>query len=154
IPANRTCADAGIPQEYCVCVNTRKVNTSSPIAKKAGAALIATVNAALPKDKCHLLQLNRVTEAVEILGEQEYLRRQCPSFGNETVNSETVGAFGLGVTVAARPGDALFEAIMLWCYSTSDFVMIGDLQRIDRYGNSSYCVHDIFLKQVCLCKKF
>ncbi|KAK7486130.1 hypothetical protein BaRGS_00022596, partial [Batillaria attramentaria] len=151
IPANRTCTDAGIPLFYCVCVNTRELTASSSAAKKAGTALIATLNAAVTKanvtDKCHRLQLSSINKAVELRGAQQYLRKQCLSVRNYTVEGSVYR-----MTVVARPGDGKFEALMSRCNGTSDFVIYGDLDRTNKYGNSSYCVNDSFLKKLCLCK--
>ncbi|KAK7486137.1 hypothetical protein BaRGS_00022603, partial [Batillaria attramentaria] len=131
IPANRTCIDAGIPLLHCVCVNTRELTASSSAAKKAGTALIATLNAAVTKanvtDKCHRLQLSSINKAVELRGAQQYLRKQCPSVRNYAVEGSVYR-----MTVVARPGDGKFEALMSRCNGTSDFVIYGDLDRINK----------------------
>nr|KAG5699007.1 hypothetical protein BaRGS_033520 [Batillaria attramentaria] len=64
----------------------KELTASSSAAKKAGTALIATLNAAVTKanvtDKCHRLQLSSINKAVELRGAQQYLRKQCLSLMN------------------------------------------------------------------------
>jgi hypothetical protein len=78
------------------------------------------------------------------------------------------------VTVMTKPGGALFEvqvdlgclpshSLLICSHHThlqgtlsydlidSTFTVVGDINRINRYGNSSYCVHTQLLRKYCVC---
>ena len=47
LPANRTCADVGVPNEYCACAREREIDVNAPIVKRAALALVTHVNTLL-----------------------------------------------------------------------------------------------------------
>ncbi|KAK7462615.1 hypothetical protein BaRGS_00038342 [Batillaria attramentaria] len=150
ISPERTCADAGIPLPFCVCVETHPLNTSSPTGQQAGAALVASLNAAMTQanvtGKCHMLQLGKVTNLQQIGGAEHYMKKKC-----ERVSSTDVEVFRVRITT--KPRAAQFEAFMFRCEVTGwKLTVHGEVDRLNEYGDSSYCVDEGFLKKVCYCK--
>ncbi|XP_070182714.1 uncharacterized protein [Littorina saxatilis] len=100
IPVGRTCVDAGIPVQYCVCLKDRPLSTQSAQAHDAGTALIAALNAAQKDftDKCHSLTLQDVTDFVQVDGGGMFLDLICDGFLPDkslyrvTVNAQPSGA--------------------------------------------------------------
>ncbi|XP_070188521.1 uncharacterized protein [Littorina saxatilis] len=167
IPRNRTCADAGIPPPFCVCLSERALPTTLNIAQQAGAVLVASFNAAMKKAKamnvCHNLMLVEVKECRLLGGGVSYLNTFCPvKRGNRIVDNL---AQLLRVTVVAKPrpdvkdlfgfrrkpnSDMVFDGMLIKC--DNSLKRAGDVSRISLYGNTSHCVNDPFLKTVCYCK--
>jgi hypothetical protein len=58
----------------------------------------------------------------------------------------------LRVTVKAAPSGALFEAVTERNAWDKEFRVVGDVNRINRYGNESACIHDRLLNLYCFCK--
>ncbi len=50
-----------------------------------------------------------------------------------------------------KPGKACFESIVQQTVD-KNFEVIGDVSRINRYGNQSHCIHNSFLEKYCFCK--
>ena len=64
IPENRKNVDTGIPIAYCVCLSSRPLPTQYSLARQAGTALLADLNAAMANvtDVCHTMTLSYVTK--------------------------------------------------------------------------------------------
>ena len=62
VPVNRTCAEALIPQMYCVCDQRKKLDTNEPKVKEIGTTFVQKINEFLPK-KCHKLSLRVIITA-------------------------------------------------------------------------------------------
>jgi hypothetical protein len=49
-----------------------------------------------------------------------------------------------------KPGKALFESTV-HKIGGKNFEVIGDISRINKYGNQSHCIHNPFLEKYCFC---
>ncbi|UYV75911.1 hypothetical protein LAZ67_13001789 [Cordylochernes scorpioides] len=64
IPDTRTCSEAGIPDHFCTCHVFKPVSKNDPVALRAAAAIISSLNAWLSaRAECSLLKLESVIEA-------------------------------------------------------------------------------------------
>lgn len=64
VPPNRTCDEALIPPTYCVCDDSKPLNTSLAIVSEASAALIEFVNLKVADyDNCSRVSLSRIKSA-------------------------------------------------------------------------------------------
>ena len=56
------------------------------------------------------------------------------------------------------PSQGLFEVMVEYSEKVSDMTqmtLVGDIARIDRYGNQSHCIQtNVLLRQYCCCKDF
>jgi hypothetical protein len=55
------------------------------------------------------------------------------------------------VTVQVMPSDALFEGTLEVDAWSKRGNMVGDVNRINRYGNQSHCISDRIIKLYCYC---
>ncbi|KAK7106027.1 uncharacterized protein [Littorina saxatilis] len=157
IPENRTCVDAGIPLPYCVCLTERPLLLHSPIALKAGIALVKALNTALTEanvtDVCHTLKLSGLVKVMKLEGGGMYMKSFC---NGQNVNRRENAQNWLKmyrVTVVVTPNEALLEGYLVKCGNSMDFQLRGDVSRLNYYGNTSHCVDDPFFKKICYCKE-
>jgi hypothetical protein len=66
---SRTCQEAGIPDDFCVCQREKQVNVSDQKVVTAAAEIISNINGLLTNHskKCALLSLHRILEAQTIV---------------------------------------------------------------------------------------
>ncbi|XP_059484649.1 uncharacterized protein LOC132202032 [Neocloeon triangulifer] len=139
IPANRSCFEIGIPNVYCVCWNEEQMSPNE--ANDLAARLLEHTNKFVQekdlKSKCAPLTLDKVVSAQKLL----------PAQGVAHYRDFVVH---FRVTIRALPSGALLEGTLrqdAW----SDAVVVGDVNRINRYGNQSTCVTHKLLKLYCFC---
>jgi hypothetical protein len=142
IPTNRTCLQIGIPREYCVCWTEKELNPSDSAASQAGKTLVAIVNQLLhnrdPNNKCTPLTLDYVKSAQKLL----------PS---HTVARPDDLLVLTRVTVKVRPSGAILEGT-LEQKALAGTHLVGNVNRLNKYGNQSSCVSDPALSLICYCK--
>ncbi|KAL3859694.1 hypothetical protein ACJMK2_009903 [Sinanodonta woodiana] len=151
IHAARSCDDAGVPEVFCACYQTISLNTTLNIVQMISQFALDTINKNLkPKSQiCAELSIRSIIEANII-----------PS----TVNKEN-GVYNLigslfrkisGISgryiilIETYPGDGLFE-VMIDYENDQKMSLVGEISRLNRYGNQSHCVKDSSLFQFCYC---
>jgi Protein of unknown function (DUF229) len=139
IPADRACSDIGIPNVYCVCWNEKQLPPAE--AESMAEQLVAHVNDFIKRTdvgaKCATLVLDQVVGAQKLL----------PAQG---VAHYRDFAVHFRVTVRVRPSGGLLEGTLRQdAWSAPD--VVGDVNRINRYGNQSACVAHKLLKLYCFC---
>jgi hypothetical protein len=141
IPTNRTCRQIGIPEEYCVCAMEKELDLQEIRVIEAGHIIISHVNHLLKSAAklCSSLILDTIKSAQLLLPP-----------GSVTKPSDF--KVKLRVTVKAAPSGALFEAVTERNAWDKEFRVVGDVNRINRYGNESACIHDRLLNLYCFCK--
>ena len=124
---NRTCAEAGVPEYYCVCIPETYLPTRSPLIYKATKNLLRKINS-LVKDYGELCQVQRLKTI------QEARRLQNSSQKVRLVVSTTTGA--------------VYEGLL-----TSDgALVVGDINRLDWAGSTTDCVKEDYLQLFCHCR--
>ncbi|XP_071446730.1 uncharacterized protein [Hetaerina americana] len=146
LPTNRTCREIGIPRTYCVCGNEKDMNPQDFHAMEAADALLYHVNNMIKvsgsSSKCAELKLVKVLSAQLLL----------PS---EPIISPTGLVLETRVSIETSPGGAQLEAILKSdAWSENGGHVIGEVNRINKYGNQSFCVEDLVMKLYCYCKSF
>ncbi|XP_014666826.1 PREDICTED: uncharacterized protein LOC106808578 [Priapulus caudatus] len=165
IPATRTCADAGIEPHWCTCQDHRPLSRDDPRALNAARYLVFAINNALAAHRrsCAWLSLRRIADAM--IGEETRASLTARVVRSERDDSEQHVAYDdatphfrsvhLLLTVETQPGNALFEATVK--LSASDdggddaYELLGDVSRINRYGETSTCVRDYSARKFCYC---
>ena len=144
--------EAGIPVLYCVCLSSQPLSTQSPLARQAGLALLSALNAATApvSDMCHNLTLSIVTRVAVLETRGNYFDTVCEPQKQNPDRPDPPAMYS--VTISAKPSGGIFEGIISRCNSFSKFELQGDVNRLNRYGNSSHCVESPFLKKICYCK--
>ncbi|XP_054717823.1 uncharacterized protein LOC129227306 [Uloborus diversus] len=141
IPADRTCADAHVPVHYCVCETKTSIPVTDSRSVIAGHAIIKHINTLISdagsefSERCAFLVLKEVKMA--------HLVRK-------TEDPPTNGSEKVRVVVQAKPSDAMLEATVL--YQDGRTEIIGDVSRINPYGDQSICIKHMILRKYCFCR--
>ncbi|KAG1656245.1 hypothetical protein GQR58_024076 [Nymphon striatum] len=146
VPVTRTCTDARVPALYCVCEGTHRNLVSVDYHKNVAAQfLVRYINEKLMEksNNCEKLTLDKIE-----------------SFEDDTEVEAPVGKVVIRLQISVLPSNAKFEAVVTVYYRPDDLKIISkceingnNINRINRYGHQSWCIHDTILKKYCLCKK-
>lgn len=151
IPEKRSCDDAAIPGDYCVCNSYDQMDVGSTESKDVAQFLVSYINQVLSKqgDKCAKLHISAIKDFFFVKSNlQRHREREEFSLRNIFGFDPEVKKF-LSVFETV-PGHALFEATV----STNEkgsYDVIGRVNRVNRYGNQSWCIEDKFAKPLCYC---
>ncbi|CAH1390795.1 unnamed protein product [Nezara viridula] len=142
IPENRTCEDAGITENWCTCYTSKSVSVSNPMVKQAALALVNFMNSLLDNHReCSQLNLHEIVSArIEQLMSTEE--------SNDSINTKSTDYI---VTVNTEPGNGVFEATVRHRIFSEDYTVIGDVSRLNTYGDQSKCISHYMLKLYCFC---
>ncbi|KAG7170852.1 hypothetical protein Hamer_G023832 [Homarus americanus] len=142
IPRGRTCADAGIPEHFCTCQDTKEIPLHDPVLHLAAAFLKETLNQDLsPYSKCIKFSKIRVLTG-RVSGSNKQLAPQD--------TSSDVRSYLLQATLS--PGNVMVEATLRYNPQPQLFQVAGEVSRINEYGPTSSCLHHDVLRKFCFCK--
>lgn len=141
IPLNRTCAEAGIPDHYCTCGKEIPVTVDLPEIRQAADVIVNKINELLFKLKenshlCAHLTLSQVKSASRLLSH--------PSVASTSVD------YTLSIMLETNPSKGLFESTIRLSKDGS-YQVLGDISRINEYGNQSSCIQHNILRKYCYC---
>lgn len=160
IPLRRTCKDADLSEDYCICQSSFKINPDFAIVRQAVTAVIDYINNLLDKmekGKCVELHLKKIKGASLFLkkGKDTNLINKFTETNN-TDNSKSLKEFNeleLGVTFSVNPSDAAFEAHVTCTGKVKKICKANEhISRLNLYKQQSHCVQKK-LKEFCFCKK-
>ena len=138
IPDNRTCQQAGISLHYCMCSTL----VPTPIDANIFAITHALVNIT-----------NQLIEPVQNKCAQMTLKKVLKAFILDSgIHSEDPRFL---IHWKAEPSDGVFESMVYVQYKngTLDITVLGEISRLDRYGNQSKCVDGLpSVERFCYCK--
>ena len=131
VPANRTCATAGIRMEFCGCNRMVDVDKEAEVVKQATRAFEAMLERILADvtDICAPMTLKEVTKAQQVLHTQNY-----------------------ALLVSMQPR-GVFK---VWAdFSQAEIVKPELVTRLDKYGSTTACVvkRNYSLREFCHCLK-
>jgi hypothetical protein len=145
----RNCFTAHIPEYLCSCDKRYLMDTSSEIIQQGAQFIMNLINNVYLqkyKDKCIELKLDKVLRAERFkLNENKYsiIFETKPS--NATFDATFIANKAHGFSVKSFFDSQSIEA---------PFSMVGDVIRINKYGQTSNCVSNYFVKNFCYCKYF
>ncbi|KFM73443.1 hypothetical protein X975_11082, partial [Stegodyphus mimosarum] len=155
VSSNRTCSTAGIPDHYCTCETEENLDISDSRSQKAAITLVTAINNLISKSYkklCAELSLAEIIRADLILPRREVIVNSRLYFGNLVEDGRARGMI-TKVTIILRtvPGNALFEGTLILREDEDNVTVLGDISRINVYGNQSSCIDDVILKKYCYC---
>ncbi|CAG2247955.1 unnamed protein product [Mytilus edulis] len=56
------------------------------------------------------------------------------------------------ITIQTKPGDAIIEGTLRFDEKRKTYDLVGDVSRINKYGDQSHCIEQNHLKKLCYCK--
>ncbi|CAI2354371.1 unnamed protein product [Caenorhabditis sp. 36 PRJEB53466] len=160
-PKRTSCLEAGIPSDFCPCFS--EIEIPSEEAKEAAGHLLGIVNG--------LLENTEQTEEYQVDSKElkeymctpievdkiEYSSVRLPmmSVVNDVKSVDTpLQSFSLQYHVVIRakpPSSALIESTLEHNLKTDSWSSLGEIERNNKYGNTSFCVNDRILKKICHC---
>ncbi|XP_065334901.1 uncharacterized protein LOC135936128 [Cloeon dipterum] len=141
IPSDRTCLEIGIPREYCVCWIEQELSPLDSGLKKSAEILVNKINQIIEeRDKkglCARLQLTKVHGGQKLLPSAAVGGRDGPSDVTR-------------IMISVSPSNALLEGTVET--DANGTRIIGNVNRLNKYGSQSECVDDPALTLICFCK--
>ncbi|KAG1659526.1 hypothetical protein GQR58_022528 [Nymphon striatum] len=134
IPRNRNCDDAGIELSYCTCNNEIQISLQEPYVRPASLFLVETINKMLLNkygnyDSCARLSLKNIIEA-------------------RIIHTEEIISKMVKIVLETSPGDGVLEGVVQ-IFDHDKHELIGNIERINRYGDQSICIKDKQLRAFC-----
>ncbi|KAL4239990.1 hypothetical protein ACF0H5_000786 [Mactra antiquata] len=144
----RSCAEAAVPEHFCVCYKAQPVSTVDKklIDNMANAVVEKINNFVSVKSSCSKLTLNKVISVNQI--SEGSLKEKSPHVIRPRQQVDTRDKFSL--TVETLPGGGQFYATVIKEGRTIS--VLEDIDRVNRYKNQSYCVSEHRLRPLCYCK--
>ena len=163
IPAERTCADAGVETHWCACLKWQhSISLNDTTVLAAAKKLIDTINYTTKyfRDQCHLLTLGNVTMASQYKPYVDLLKfkrskdkhARIPDMSGKMHATEIF----YQVTIRTYPSGALYEGTVKHYSKLGSFVVdTKQISRINKYGSQPHCIQDQspHLTPYCYCKE-
>ncbi|XP_054157415.1 uncharacterized protein LOC128955765 [Oppia nitens] len=160
IPENRTCSSIPVLEHWCSCQSSDPITNLSSIEPLAQ-FVVESVNKYLSQNfsnNCIELTLDRVISGYAIKFSEKVM--QFKDSLNDVNNRHVVfndekfveNSRNILVTVSVKPSDALFEATVNVNQNKDNMTLIGEISRINKYGDQSNCIDNTQAKRYCFCK--
>lgn len=133
IPVNRTCHEAMISVKRCSCL--QKNITEKELSARTGNSFKKVMDIIVD-------YVNKIFDVD---------RRKCEVYKPQKFISITNSGKHYRCSIIASPGDAYFEANLI--FNENKMVLIDHPTRLSIYGNQSNCIDDSTFRNYCYCKK-
>ncbi|BFZ21883.1 hypothetical protein BsWGS_24922 [Bradybaena similaris] len=140
IPWDRTCKDASIPLENCLCGyrGLEEVNVTSDISQSLANLVVIALNSKTDKTLCADLKLLKIIRVLKIAIND---------------NNSKHGRTLFKVQVETTPGNAHFEAnVYTKELNASDWKVENDINRLNLYRGQADCINIAAERPFCYCK--
>ena len=142
IPSNRTCRDANIPPTSCSCDENVALETDDALVRAAADLTVDWLNGELVKfaPRCAHLKLAAILTAAEMVPVSQQL---------QSAEFRVKRTFKL--VIRTNPGGGVFESVVDYHTKLKVYKVFPDLNRLNAYGNDSYCILDAIARKYCYC---
>uniref|UniRef100_A0A0N4ZJB5 Sulfatase domain-containing protein n=1 Tax=Parastrongyloides trichosuri TaxID=131310 RepID=A0A0N4ZJB5_PARTI len=156
---DRNCEEASIPEEFCPCQEEISLKRDDKIFTLLGDILINHLNTLLFNHLklCSKLSLKKIHNVEMIIPNNYFVEK--PNYflsffyhnnNNNNRDNNKKEEIRFRATIETSPGDGIFEGTFKQNNKKS-YEVIGDINRINRYGNQSVCVDNQILRKFCYC---
>lgn len=158
IPEDRSCQSIPILEHWCSCQSSQPISDLTKV-KTISEFVVKSVNQLVAEkysEECVELTLKRTISAFE-----QHLSEKVLKFkdslndviGRHVIYGEKSAELfkHFLITLEVSPSDALFEATVSVTHK-KEMSVLGDVSRINIYGNQSVCVDNQFIRRYCFCK--
>ena len=138
IPLSRTCKDAGLTANMCVCNKLTPLSVDHPNVTRSAYASVNHINNDLllnHSDICETLALKEVIDAQYMNGDE----------AGQTY-------YDYVLMFVTEPGGAVFDATVRHSVTHGGYEVQGDIARISWYGSTASCIDDYYIRFYCYCK--
>lgn len=153
VPISRSCHEARIPEHYCPCYSSSDISTEDPIVRKASYFMVQNINSLLNGylNMCAKLTLNS-TKRASIVRSNFVRDKEKEEFSFRTYVYTSGTDTRLIVAIETSPNNGVYEATIQYD-GGSGMKILGDINRLNRYNNQSYCIPDRqnIRRLYCLC---
>jgi hypothetical protein len=162
IPETRSCADIPIEEHWCSCQTSQPVPQSN-LAEMEGMShfIVQSINNLLESNNysqlCARLTLNQTISAFEMQFNDKAFRFKFHV--NDVIKTKVIfrhfqpnTVHYYLITISVDPSDALLEATVLMREDSQQMQIIGEVSRINSYGNQSVCIDNQFMRRYCFCQ--
>ncbi|KHN72523.1 hypothetical protein Tcan_14731 [Toxocara canis] len=159
-PMMRQCFEANIPEDYCPCFHEMQLNVKE--SEEAANELLNFINARLEQSNENTQAAPHIKDGFVcsklVLQTIEYASIRIPPV--KLVRDPQVAGkvASKGVEISYRvvirvkpPSKALFEGVVVKDLMNNVWKVSGEIERNNKYGNTSHCVFDPLLKKLCHC---
>ncbi|KAK3096015.1 hypothetical protein FSP39_021950 [Pinctada imbricata] len=153
IPKRRTCFEADIQEHYCPCYTSKTIPTNDSRVSAISTYLVNRLNYDLRifKEKCALLTIENVESASIVHADfQRAEEKEEFSYKKWLFSPQKSTSTRILLVFRTAPSHGLFEATV--SYSERNIKVLGDITRINMYGNQSSCIDHKTLRTSCYCK--
>ncbi|XP_071155419.1 uncharacterized protein [Mytilus edulis] len=150
IPENRTCDEAGILPHWCTCSKFTTLDIQNKTVIQIGHAFVSKINQNLRHsfDVCEKLYLKSIKYALLVIPADKVLR-----YGKTYKYGDRIKSYiDYQITIQTKPGDAIIEGMLRFDEKRKTYDLVGDVSRINKYGDQSHCIEQNHLKKFCYCK--
>ncbi|BFZ21870.1 hypothetical protein BsWGS_24908 [Bradybaena similaris] len=139
IPWDRTCMDASIPIEYCMCGyrGLEEVNVTANISQTLANLVVIALNSKTDKAVCADFKLLTIIRVLKISLNE-----------NNSKNERTL----FKVKLETTPGNAVYEANVYKELNSNDWTVGNDINRLNLYKGQADCINIATKRPFCYCK--
>ncbi|XP_077534400.1 uncharacterized protein LOC144146317 [Haemaphysalis longicornis] len=137
VPNTRTCADAAISLDWCMC-NVMRNAVEETLAASLANYLLSNINAAVRQASRHCSQY-RLLEISDVTALQPTAAERSQNVSHYLV------------TIKVSPGEAVFEGTARVCGDV--ITEVKQITRGDHFNRLSYCVHESWHRHACHCRR-
>lgn len=157
VPLNRTCKEATILPHWCTCHQSKPVKINDNIVIKGAQYLLKRINnrTSQLRASCDELELVSIKDAAIMTANDNlltYVRNINYVINRTVVYGKSVNTIikDYQLTIQTKPGGGLFEGSVRYDGKRKCFSLLGDISRINKYGDQAWCVSTA--RKFCFCR--